>query len=267
MQRIISSVVCTCAVLFAFTASGAVKGSLTMENGDVHKGLISWDGGQKEYVVKKGKFEERYKSSDVDKLDIEQPAALGAAVAQVEQGQGAAAIPALQAIVKDYAHLQWDKVAGRYLAEAYLAADKPDAALKVCRDIIEDESAAAYRGDLAPAYWNALLRLNRLPALEKNLKKAMEGKDRFSRGAALIMYGDIAMKAGHESSDACKKALTDGYLRVVFLYTDAEIAGRLQPEALYKAAHCFDKLNQSVRADFMRTELKRTYASSPWASR
>ena len=99
------------------------------------------------------------------------------------------------------------------------------------------------------------------------LEKAMKSEDRFARGAALIMYGDIAMKDGKESVDACKKALTDGYLRVVFLYKDAEVAEKLQPEALYKAAHCFDKLSQSGRADFMRTELKRSYASSPWANK
>ena len=95
----------------------------------------------------------------------------------------------------------------------------------------------------------------------------MKGEDRFARGAALIMYGDIALKDGKESGDACKKALTDGYLRVVFLYKDAEVADKLQPEALYKAARCFDKLSQSGRADFMRTELKRSYASSPWANK
>ena len=32
------------------------------------------------------------------------------------------------------------------------------------------------------------------------------------------MRGDLAMKDGAESNDACKKALTEGYLRVVFLY-------------------------------------------------
>ena len=101
----------------------------------------------------------------------------------------------------------------------------------------------------------------------KALEKAEKGDDRFSHGAALIMRGDIAMKAGNGSNDACKKALIDGYLRVVYLYKDAEIADRLQPEALYKAARCFDKLNQSGRADTMRTELKRTYANSPWANK
>ena len=267
MQRLITSALCAFAAFAALTAAGAVAGSLQLETDDVVKGAIRWSAREKAYVVTKGKIEQQFKATEVAEIDIDKPDAFDAAVAQVAKGQGAAAIPALQKIVKEYAHLQWDKVAGRYLAEAYLAADKPDDALKACREIIDGEPSAAYRGDLAPAYWSALLRLNRRAPLEKSLEKAMKGEDRFARGAALIMYGDIALKDGKESGDACKKALTDGYLRVVFLYKDAEVADKLQPEALYKAARCFDKLSQSGRADFMRTELKRSYASSPWANK
>ena len=251
----------------ALSASGAAKGSLTLENGEEHKGVISWSSRAKSYVMKVGKIEQQFKETDVAKIDIEKPDAFDTAVAQVAKGQATAAIPALQKIVSDYAHLQWDKVAGRYLAEAYVAAERPSDALKVCEEIIKGEPSAAYQGDLAPAYWSALLSLNRRSPLEKSLEKAEKGTDRFTRGAALIMRGDIALKDGNESADACKKALADGYLRVVFLYKDAEIAEKLQPEALYKAAHCFDKLGQSSRADFMRTELKRAYASSPWANK
>ena len=259
-------IIALCAVA-ALSASGAAKGSLTLENGEEHKGVISWSARAKSYVMKVGKIEQQFKETDVAEINIEKPDAFDAAVTQVAKGQAAAAIPALQKIVSDYAHLQWDKAAGRYLAEAYVAAEKPADALKVCEEIIKGEPSAAYRGDLAPAYWSALLSLNRRSPLEKNLEKAVKSDDRFARGAALIMRGDIAMKDGNESADACKKALSDGYLRVVFLYKDPEFAEKLQPEALYKAAHCFEKLNQSGRADFMRTELKRSYASSPWASK
>ena len=217
--------------------------------------------------MKQGNIEVQVKATDVAEMNIVKPATYDAAVAQVAKGQAAAAIPALQKIVSEYAHLQWDKAAGRYLAEAYVAAEKPAEALKTCEEIIKGEPSAAYRGDLAPAYWSALLSLNRRSPLEKNLEKAAKSDDRFARGAALIMRGDIALKDGKESADACRKALTDGYLRVVFLYKDPEFAEKLQPEALYKAALCFEKLNQSGRADFMRTELKRSYASSPWANK
>ena len=93
----------------------------------------------------------------------------------------------------------------------------------------------------------------------------MKGEDRFARGAALIMYGDIALKDGKESGDACKKALTDGYLRVVFLYKDAEVAEKLQPEALYKAAKAFDALNQNANAEKLRSTLRTKYSQSEYA--
>ena len=259
-------IIALCA-LAAQMAAGDVTGSVTSQNGDVLKGSIRWSARDKAYVVTKGNIEVQVKEADVAEIDIKKPAAYDAAVAQVGTGQGAAAIPALRKIVKEYAHLKWDKSAGRYLAEAYVAAEKPADALKVCQGIIDDDPTAAYRGDLAPAYWSALLSLNRRSPLEKSLERALKGDDRFSRGAALIMRGDLAMKDGAESNDACRKALTDGYLRVVFLYKNPQVADKLQPEALYKAAHCFDKLNQSGRADFMRTELKRTYADSPWANK
>ncbi len=264
MQKLISSALCAFAAL---TLSAAVTGSLKLENGDEMKGTVRWSVREKAYFVMKGMIEQRFKATDVAEIDIEKPAGLDTAVAQVAKGQGAAAIPVLQKIVREYAHLQWDKVAGRTLAEAYLAAGKPEEALKACHAIIDGEPSAAYRGELAPAYWNALLSLNRRSPLEKILEKAMKSGDRVARGAALIMRGDIAMKDGNESADACRKALAEDYLRVVFLYRDADVAERLQPEALYKAALCFDKLGQSGRADFMRTELKRSYPSSPWANK
>ena len=264
MQRLISSALCAFAAL---TVSADATGTLMLENGKEVKGAVRWSARGRMYVMKNGRFEETFRAADVAGIDIDKPAEFDAAVAQVAKGQGAAAIPVLQKIVMEYAHLQWDKVAGRHLAEVYLAADKPADALKVCNEIIDGEPSAAYRGELAPAYWNALLSLNRRAPLEKNLEKAAKSNDRFARGAALIMRGDIAMKDGNESADACRKALAEDYLRVVFLFTDADVAGRLRPEALYKAACCFDRLGQSGRADSMRRELQRSYASSPWAKR
>lgn len=257
--------------LAAVTAAGAVTGTVKTEVGEAQHGVIRWSSRDKAYVIttgsKDGSLEVQVKAVDVVELDIPKPDTFDAAVAKVNGGNGAAAIPVLQNIVKEYSHLNWDKVAGRYLAEAYLAAEKPDEALKTCEAIIAGEPSAAYKGDLAPAYWSALLRLNRRSALEKNMKTALKGGDRFSRGAALLMTGDIIMKDGKESADACKKALTDGYLRVVYLYTEEGVAERLRPEALYKAAVCFSTLRQSGCADVMRTELKALYASSPWASK
>ena len=246
---------------------GDVPGAITTESGETHKGNVRWSARDKSYVVTKGNVELQVKETEVAELDIDKPAGFDAVIDQVQKGQGSAAIPALQKVAKTYQHLQWDKVAGRYLAEAYVSSGKAEEGLKACQSIISGEPSAAYRGELAPAYWSALLALNKMSVLESALTKAAKSGDRFSSGAALILRGDIIMKAGNESADAAKKALTDGYLRVVFLYRDAEVAAKLQPEALYKAARCFEKLGQSGRADAMRSDLKKLYASSPWAAK
>ena len=111
---------------------GDVPGSITTKSAETHKGNIRWSTRDKAYVVTKGNIELQVPEADVDVLDIDKPAAFDAAVDQVQKGQGAAAIPALQKIAKEYQHLQWDKVAGRYLAEAYIAAGKSEDALKMC---------------------------------------------------------------------------------------------------------------------------------------
>ncbi len=261
------SVVTALAALASAAAFGAATGSITTEGGATQKGAIRWSVRDKAYVVAKGNTEIQVKPADVAEIEIDRPAGYDEAVAQVQKGQGAAAIPALQQIAKDYRHLQWDKAAGRYLAEAYLSAGKANDALRACEAIIDDDASAAYAGELAPAYWSALLALGRKAKLEAQLEKAARSGDRFSAGAALTLRGDAILKEGADSLDATKKALVDGYLRVVFLYTDDDVAARLRPEALYKAARCFEKLGQSGRADAMRTELKQSYAASPWAAR
>ena len=262
------SVITAFAALATAAVFGAITGSITTENGDVQKGTLRWSTRDKAYAVTtKGGIEIQIKPADVAEMVVDKPAGYDEAVAQVNKGQGAAAVPVLQKIVKEYAHLDWDKAAGRYLAEALISSGDLNKGLGACEDIIKTDADAAFTGDLAPAYWEALLKLGRRPKLEALLQKAAKSGDRFSAGAALIKRGDIVLVDGKDSADAAKKALVDGYLRVVFMYTDAEIAPKLQPEALYKAAKCFEKLGSSGRADAMRSKLKQQFADSPWAAK
>jgi len=267
MRRSLIMMFAAASAIAAVAAPAGITGTITTEAGDTNKGVIRWSARDKAYVVAKGGIEIQVKATDVAEIDIAKPAGWDQLVAQVEKGQGAAAIAPLTKIVKEYAHLEWDRAAARYLAEAHLAAGAPDKALAAAKGVIDGEKSAAYKGELAPAYWAALLALNRTSVLEDVLAKAAASGDRYSSGAALIMRGDMIFKAGNESSDAAKKALSDGYLRVVLLYTDASVAAKLRPEALYKAAKCFEKLGQSSRADAFRTELKKLYAASPWAAK
>ena len=268
MRRSLIMMFAAASAIAAVAAPAGISGSITTESGDTTKGLIRWSARDKAYAITtKGGMELQVKATDVAEIDIAKPAGWDQNVAQVEKGQGAAAVAPLSKIVKEYAHLEWDRAAARYLTEAYLAAGNAEKALAAAKEVIDGEKSAAYKGELAPAYWDALLALNRTSTLEEVLGKAAASGDRYSSGMALVKRGDLIFKAGGESSDAAKKALTDGYLRAALLYTDAAVASKVRPEALYKAAKCFEKLGQSGRADSFRTELKKLYAASPWAAK
>ena len=113
----------------------AVQGTLNTETESL-KGDIKWRARDKQYVVsvKKGKtmVDMERKKDDVTSLDIPKPANYDKAVQMVEGGSGAAAIGILQKIVDEYAMLQWDKPAGRYLALAHISANHAQKAYDIC---------------------------------------------------------------------------------------------------------------------------------------
>ena len=232
-----TGIIFAAAAMAAVAALGDAPGSVTNKNGDIQKGMVRWSARDKAYVIAREGVELQVKASEVSELNIDKPAGFDQAVEKVNGKKDAAsAIPVLDKIVKSYRRLQWDLVAGRYLAQAYLATGKP------------------------------LLALGKTTQLETALDRAFKTGDRYSSGAAFIVRGDMILKDGNESPDAARKALTDGYLRVVLLYKDEKIAAKLRPEALYKAARCFDKLQQAGRQQAMLDDLKRNYPQSPWAA-
>ena len=238
----------------AATNLWAIQGSLSTETETVG-GDIKWHAREKKYIIEKGKVTKEFPLDDVTALDIPKPAGFDKAVAQVNEGKGAAAVPVLTKIVEDYRMLQWDKPAGRYLAFAYLAADNAKKAYDLCQGIISVDKTAAYSGDLAAAYWQSMLKLGKGEQLEKLLKKAATSGNRSAAAAALVMRGDIIVSTSNDAPDKLKDALRDGYLRVVLMYQDAECA-RERAEACLKAAQCFDKLGQSARAEKLRQQAK-----------
>ena len=232
----------------------AIEGSVSTETETV-SGDVKWHARDKKYVIEKGKVTKEFKLADVTALDIPKPAGYDKAVQMVEGGQGTAAIGTLTKIVADYRMLQWDKPAGRYLALAYLASGNAQKALAACEPIVAETKEAAWSGDLAAAYWQALLKLGKTEQLEKLLKKAATSGDRASSAAALVMRGDIVVSSSNDAPEELKKALRDGYLRVVLMYQDPECR-RERGEAMLKAAACFDKLGQSARAENLRSQAK-----------
>lgn len=245
--------------LAAATQLFAIQGTVETTAGDSKAGDIKWQARSKSYLLtyKKGKTDvsAEFPLADVAKLDIAVPPGYEKSVEMVEKGQGAQAIATLTKIAADYRMLVWDKPAGCYLAKAYTSAGQPQKALEVCQGIILDDKAAAYSGALAPAYWEALLKLGKRDTLVTLLDKAAASGDRPSSAAALVARGDLIMAEGKSSADACKQALTDGYLRVVLLYADADCK-TARKDALEKAATALDTLGKASQAEQYRTQAK-----------
>ena len=232
----------------------AIQGTVNTETESV-SGDVKWHAREKKYIIEKGKVTKEFGLNDITSLDMPKPNGYDAAVAKVEAGQGTAAIPVLTKIVTDYRMLQWDKPAGRYLALAYLSSGNAQKAYEICEGIVREDKESAYKGDLAAAYWQALLKLGKTEQLEKLLTKAASSGDRMASAAALVMRGDIIVASSNDAADKLKDALRDGYLRVVLMYQDPECQ-RERTEACLKAATCFDKLGQTARAEKLRAQAK-----------
>ena len=232
----------------------AIQGTVTTDNESV-TGDITWQPRAKSYLIAKGKVSKEFKLAEVVSLNVPKPEGFDKAVQMVENGQGASAVGVLSKIVTDYRMLQWDKQAGRYLAMAHLAAGNAQKAYEACESVIAEDKSAAYTGDMAAAYWQALLKLGKTEQLDKLLKKAATSGNRAAAAAATVLRGDMIVAASNDAPDELKRALRDGYLRVVLMYQDAECV-RERGEAMVKAAACFDKLGQSARAEQLRAQAK-----------
>ena len=245
-------------VAIATSSLWAIQGEIRTET-DRKSGDIKWQPRTKSYLLtyKKGNtnVSAEYPLADVVSLDMPRPAGYDKAVEAVQRGQGAGAIPVLEKIVKDYKMLQWDKPAGRYLVEAYLAANRVEDAYKTASGIVSDDKSAAYSGELAPAYWQTLLKLGKMQQLESALKKAAAAGDRATSAEALLVRGDIIINQGGDTPDVLKQALTDAYLRVALMYPD-EPCRQVRANAMMKCAACFDKLGMAARAESMRSQAK-----------
>ncbi|MBP5791060.1 MAG: hypothetical protein J6W80_02235 [Kiritimatiellae bacterium] len=250
--------IATIVAMMASTQVWAIQGTISTAN-DTKKGEIKWQARTKSYLLtmKKGKTDvsAEYPIDTVTALDIPVPPGYEKAVEMVQSGNGKAAIAPLTKIVQDYKMLVWDKPAGRYLVEAYIAAGQAQKAYDTATGIIAEDKSAAWTGDLAPAYWQALLQLGKMPQLENCLRKAASSGDRASSAYALVMRGDMLLAAGGDSQDVYRQALTDAYLRVALMYND-EPCRDARRMAMNKAAQCFEKIGMAARAEGMRTQAK-----------
>lgn len=244
-------------------APQAMPGIVKMKNGAEIKGAVRWMPQGRKYIVARRQGEQTI-TMDVD-LDevmsvmVQKPEKLDVAIAAVKAGRSQQAIPVLEDIVKRYAMLNWDEPAARYLAKAKLDTGDAAAAIAICEGIIKTKPAAAYLGDVAPTYWEALLKTDKKAKLKELLVKAIANGDANDSAAALVMRGNILMEEKEPFN-----ALKDGYLRAVLLY---ERCVEVQPEALYRAAKAFEALSKNAEAQKMRDQLRKRFPKSEFASK
>lgn len=244
-------------------AADKPTGTLYNVNGGQTRGELRWKNSAKEYEVVTDKGSFTFPEDQVERVVVNPPAELAAAVKRVQSNSNlAAAITTLAEIAKDYRHLTYDREATRWLAEAYNKQGNPAKAISACETVIRDNAEAAYMGDMAVAYWDALIKDGKASKLNLLLEKAIASGDKSAAAFALVKRGDAAMARGTARVN-CEEALRDGYLRVILLYADA--ASEAYAEALYKGAKAFDGMGQGARADKLREQLKSECPSSSWA--
>ena len=250
----IAALVITTAVSYS-----QVPGAIKKTDGTVIKGKIKWLPASKKYTINNGSTTIEIQPGAVADIKVQAPAGLNAAAKQVNTGSYAVAIPALKKIMQNYSMMQWDKVAAAYLAKAYINSNNAKQALSVCKKIIDIDPTAAYSGDMALYYWEALLAEGRDATLRKNLDAAIAKGNRDGQAKALLMRGNMLSK-----KNEFKEALVDGYLRVIVLYKKQPDA---RAEAMYKAINCFTQLGQSSFAENMRQKLISEYPKSDFAQK
>lgn len=259
---ILSTLRRTCVTAALLAAAGAaqaadITGTLINQEGKTFTGVIKWKASTHVYVLSRDKIDIEMPPAQITELRIPEPAGYADAVKALKEGRPQQAIPVLDKIAQDYFMLQWDEPATRFLTEAYLKNGDTAGALRACDKVIAAKPEAAYSGEMAPLYWQALLKSDRTSKLEDLLEQAIKTGTPEATAFALIMRGDtLAAKNDY------KGALKDGYLRVITLYRAVRSA---QPEALFKAAKAFDQINQPSRAEKMRKALLTEFGSSEWA--
>ena len=252
-------------LLLAVTAARAfdVTGAIVTKDDKRFEGKIVYKALANVYIVSQsrgtaGTVDVEISPAQVKEKIIPEPAGLREAVKAVQDGKIQQAIPVLEGVMQNYVMLQWDDIAGRWLAEAYTKDGKPAEAIRACEKVIAANPEAAYKGEMAPLYWQALRKIGRTAKLDDLLDQAVKSGSPEAAAFALIVRGDMLVDKGDN-----KAALKDGYLRVVTLFRSVRAA---QPEALFKAAKAFEQINQGSRAEDMRKRLLSDYGSSTWAA-
>jgi tetratricopeptide (TPR) repeat protein len=246
-------------VLAAGIGSAAdVRGRITKTDGGRVVGTIRWRPASRLYVVNTGgRVSLEIPLRQVQRIEAEKPTELNELAKMVQRKQYAAAISRLENLLSQYDMLQWDVEIARWLGEAYLRTGQADKAASVISKIERSGTPTPMTGEIVGVYWDALLETEQFAKLRTELDKAVKQGSRDVAAVAQLKRGDIDMKKGN-----FEDALLDGYLRTVVFFREVR---HVQPEAMAKAATCFQELGQTTQAEKWRKKLLTEYPDSPQA--
>lgn len=235
------------------------KARLYMKNGSVAEGTVRYLPSSREYEIDTGTIKQKVRAALVDRVVLkQQPAGLQQAVAAVNRGNYQS-VPLLAKIVSAYPMMGPDVEAGQALALAYLRTNRTKEALRVCEDLLRNNTGALNSGNFASVYWEALQAEGQIATLRRSLNAAVETGNREVAAVAQVRRGDLEMQEKRP-----REALLDGYLRTILLFKDVAF---IQPEALYKAIKAHEALNEVQYAEKWRKQLLGQFGTSEFAAK
>lgn len=259
-KTMMKAIMCLCMITLVSAATYADVLGYIQTRTKTHRGKIRWQPASKVYtVITKDNITLRIPARDVVSVKVQPPSNFEKAAALVRARKYADAIPTLEKIVSDYEMLEWDVKAARWLAESYVATSKATDAVRLCQKIFDQKPDAKLSGDLPRWYWQALMDDGRDATLNSELEEAIDKGTQDVAAMAQIMRGDFERKNGN-----FRDALLDGYLRAIVMYDEVRT---VQPEALYKAAKCFEQLGELSNMEQIRRKLMEEYPSSSYTDR
>ena len=221
---------------------------------------ISWHKSDNTIVVKQGPVTKAFQRDAVLVAEADAPPEFAAGMQAFSAKQYQKTIDTMDAIARDKAGVEVDKMARIVMAKAYIGLDKAGEAVSQFDEIFKVYDTANKDSKIELEYANALLAAKQYGKLETVLGEIIQNGPRDAAAKAQNMRGD--MKMTQSQPDA---ALLD-YMRTAVFFESEEIAA---PEGLYKAADILSKKGDAVRAKKLFKQILDEYkeSSSPYVAK
>ena len=185
------------------------------------------------------------------------PADYPRAVQMVQQGQFAPAIQILTKVVDEYRFLEWDNKARRSLASAYVGKGDFKSAVGVYEELFASVPESRKEEDVQGGYIRAVGGMGDDAKLAPLLQESIASGPRKAAAVAQVVRGNMKLARGDVQG-----ALYDFLRTAEFFREEAAV----QPEAVYRAGECLEKLGDP-RAEEFFARVAKDYAQSPFAAK